>query len=281
MSEASAHTAASTADAPETLGRALQGLGCTPSWRHACTIQRDKFNGFQVLSPDGAWAWSAQVNQWRDAKRDDLGSFASFEWAARALAACHTPPPGVAEAERQAFGLGQRAWLVNRATNLNAVAAGIEDLAKDADGIKIALARPGHPDQLELSPIQTLVMNATRIVDACGRIASAARAAFGGLGAAIEGRSVTADGADVLGVGIPLVDVEVSHGGGEGNPQGRTDAPAADLNPAALRPLYEAAIAAKNVLGQHANCFDEPAFKPDRLAFHALRKAIRLAGGAE
>lgn len=215
---------------PETLARSLRRMGCAPSWRPSCSIRKDKFGGWQVLSPDGHWAWSAQVREWRDAKRDDLGSFGSYEWAATALAACLIPPPGIAEAERQGWALGQRAWLVNRATNLSGVAAGIEDLASDPEGIKLALARPGHPKELEMSPIQTLVANATRVIDACGRIASAARAAFEGLGVAIEGRSVMA-GDDVMGVGIPLVDREVSphsHGGAEGNPQGRTDAPAAD-----------------------------------------------------
>ncbi len=48
---------------------------------------------------------------------------------------------------------------------------------------------------------------------------------------------------------------------------------------AASPDLLVACKAAKDVIGQHANCFNDPAFKADRIAFHALRKAIDKAEG--
>lgn len=227
MSEASASVG------PETRRPQPKG-GYPPAWHRFCQIRDCGSMGHRILSPDGLWIWSSQRQQWLDVD-SVLGYFTSYEIAAAALAGCHTPPPGTAEAERRRFALGQRAWLVNAGDRIRRVADGLVDFATDPAGISEALASELADRKIDESPIHDAITQANRIVDVCGKIVSAARAAAG---AAIESHTVKAQdlvegvGDDVYGVAIPVVDREPSsHGGTEGTPSGRTDAPAPDLNP--------------------------------------------------
>lgn len=247
MSEASASVGPETRPQPKG--------GYPPAWHRFCQIRDCGSMGHRILSPDGLWIWSSQRQQWLDVD-SVLGYFTSYEIAAAALAGCHTPPPGTAEAERRRFALGQRAWLVNAGDRLRRVADGLVDFATDPAGISEALASELADRKIDESPIHHAITQANRIVDVCGKILSAARAAAG---AAIESHTVKAQdlvegvGDDVYGVAIPVVDREPrsvavggmtpgiaaqlgidspsSHGGAEGTPSGRTDAPAPASNP--------------------------------------------------